>query len=50
MEITLSRRALRALVVGIIGVAVAATASAAMQSREVSSQQYSAPAVGGGAL
>jgi hypothetical protein len=46
MEITVSRRVLRALVAGLIGAAVVASAAAALQSREVTQQQYSAPAPG----
>ena len=46
MEITVSRRVLRALVAGLIGAAVVASAAAALQSREVTQQQYSAPVPG----
>jgi len=46
MEITVSRRVLRALVAGLIGAAVVASAAAAMQSRVVTQQQYSAPGPG----
>lgn len=46
MDLKLSRNVVRVLVAGLIGAAVlASAAAAAMQSREVPTQEYSAPRI-----